>query len=85
MRGDILIVGPCAVAEAGEYVRSRYRQRRVYTINEHNDLRALTTYLTRLARLKPLRMAPLNPVHAALLLGWARWHGLHARTPPLLG
>jgi len=85
LQGDILIVGPCAVAEAGEYVRSRYRQRRVYTINEHNDLRALTTYLTRLTGVKPLRMVPLNPVYAALLLGWARLHGLHARTPPLLG
>jgi len=85
LQGDILIVGPCAVAEAGEMVRNRYRHRRVYTINEHNDLRAITTYLGRLAGVKPTGMVPLNPLYTGLLLGWAKLHGLHARTPPLLG
>jgi uncharacterized protein (DUF362 family) len=83
--GDILIVGPCAVDEVAAYLRQRYPDRTVYTVDAHNDLMLNTTYQARLSGITPIKMVPLNPLASAWLLLQAKLHGLTARVPPLLG
>lgn len=85
LRGDILVVGPCAVSEAADLLRRRYPDRKVYSIDEHNDLMLNTTYQARLSGVTPTQMVPLNPMLASWLLLRARLRGLTARVPPLLG
>jgi hypothetical protein len=83
--GDILVVGPCACEEVGDILRQRYPDRQVYLVPEHNDLMTNTRYQARLMGVTPVRMVPLNPLHAAWTLFQARLRGLTARVPPLLG
>ncbi|MEA3341689.1 MAG: DUF362 domain-containing protein [Chloroflexota bacterium] len=83
--GDILIVGPCACAEVGDALARRYPDRRIYRVEEHNDLMTNTRYQARLMGVTPVKMVPLNPLVSALMLVQARLHGLKARVPPLLG
>ena len=85
LRGDILLVGPCAVEELEAALRSRYSDRRIYTVPYHNDLMLNTRYQARLSGVTPVRMVPLNPLLCALILLQARLRGLTARVPPLLG
>jgi uncharacterized protein (DUF362 family) len=83
--GDILVVGPCACDEVGEILRQRYTGRKIYMVPEHNDLMNNTRYQAKLMGVTPVRMVPLNPLRAAWTLAQARWRGLKARVPPLLG
>jgi uncharacterized protein (DUF362 family) len=83
--GDILVVGPCAISEAVGFLRQRYPDRKVYTVNAHNDLMLNTTYQARLSGVTPIRMSPLHPISSAWLLLQAKLHRLTARVPPLLG
>jgi uncharacterized protein (DUF362 family) len=83
--GDILVVGPCAMSEAADFLRQRYPDRKVYTVNAHNDLMLNATYQARLSGVTLLEMVPLNPIISVLLLLQARLHRLTARVPPLLG
>jgi uncharacterized protein (DUF362 family) len=85
LQGDILVVGPCAVSEAADFLRQRYSGRKVYTVDEHNDLMLNTTYQARLSGVTTVRMVPLNPIASAWLLLQAKFHRLTARVPPLLG
>jgi uncharacterized protein (DUF362 family) len=85
LRGDILLVGPCAVEELEATLRSRYPDRRIYTVPYHNDLMLNTRYQARLSGVTPVRMVPLNPLLCAFILLQARLRGLTARVPPLLG
>jgi hypothetical protein len=83
--GDILIVGPCACEEVGAKLAQRYPDRRIYRVEEHNDLMSNTRYQARLMGVTPVAMVPLNPLVSALTLLQAKLHGLTARVPPLLG
>jgi uncharacterized protein (DUF362 family) len=83
--GDILIVGPCACGEVGDKLAQRYPDRRIYRVEEHNDLMSNTRYQARLMGVTPVAMVPLNPLVSALTLLQAKLHGLTARVPPLLG
>jgi uncharacterized protein (DUF362 family) len=83
--GDILLVGPCAIEDLQALLRARYPHRRIYTVPSHNDLMLNTRYQARLAGVVPLQMVPLNPLISALTLLQARFRGLTARVPPLLG
>jgi uncharacterized protein (DUF362 family) len=83
--GDILIVGPCACDEVGDTLRQRYPDRRIYLVEEHNDLMTNTRYQARLMGVTPVMMVPLNPLVSALTLLQAKLHSLTARVPPLLG
>ena len=85
LEGDVLVVGPCAVGEVADWLRARYPGRKVYTVNEHNDLMLNTTYQARLMGVTPVTMVPMNPLLSAWTLIQARLHGLTARVPPLLG
>ena len=83
--GDILIVGPCACEEVGDLLARRYPDRRIYKVNEHNDLMTNTRYQARLMGVTPVMMVPLNPLVSAFTLLQAKLRGLTARVPPLLG
>jgi uncharacterized protein (DUF362 family) len=83
--GDILIVGPCACEEVGDLLAQRYPDRRIYRVEEHNDLMTNTRYQARLMGVTPVMMVPLNPLVSAFTLLQAKLHGLTARVPPLLG
>jgi uncharacterized protein (DUF362 family) len=83
--GDILIVGPCACAEVGDRLAQRYPDRRIYRVDEHNDLMSNTRYQARLMGVTPVTMVPLNPLVSAFTLMQAKLRGLTARVPPLLG
>lgn len=82
--GDLLVVGPCACAEAADLLRRRYPDRRLYLVPEHNDLMANTRYQARLMGLAPVSLVPLHPLASAWTLLQARLRGLNARVPPLL-
>jgi hypothetical protein len=56
-----------------------------FTPHTHNDLMTNTRYQARLMGVTPVRMVPLNPLHAAWTLFQARLCHLTARVPPLLG
>ena len=83
--GDILVVGPCAVAETKDILSQAYPDRRVYFVDEHNDLMSVTTYMARIMGVPPLRMVPANPLLSVLLLAQAKLRGLNSRVPPILG
>lgn len=83
--GDILVIGPCACDEVGGALCARYPDRHVYLVPEHNDLMTNTHYQARLMGVTPVKMAPLNPLAAALTLLVAKAHGLTARVPPIFG
>jgi hypothetical protein len=85
LTGDILLVGPCAVSEAADDLRRRYPGRKVYTINEHNDLMRNITVQARLSRIVPYKAVPLNPIVSLWLLIQAKYHGLTSRIAPLTG
>lgn len=85
LEGDFLVVGPCAVREVADWLKAKYPRRKVYTVDEHNDLMLNTTYQARLMGITPVMMVPMNPVLSALTLAQARVRGLTARVPPLLG
>jgi uncharacterized protein (DUF362 family) len=85
LTGDILVVGPCAVGEAADNLRRRYPERKVYTINEHNDLMNNIRYQARLSGVAPYRVVPLNPLVSFWLLVQAKVHGLTSRISPMLG
>lgn len=82
--GDILIVGPCTVEENLDRVRKKYPDRKIYTINECNDIAKITTYLGKLMKIKTLKMIPLSPLKALGIVIQAKLHGLDANIPPIL-
>ncbi len=55
-----------ATLAVGATLRQRYPDRRVYLVTEHNDLMNNTRYQTKLMGIKPVQLAPLNPLSA----GW---------------
>jgi len=82
--GDILIVGPCTVEENIDRVRKKYPDRKIYTINECNDIAKITTYLGKLMKIKALKMIPLSPLKTLGIVIPAKLHGLDANIPPIL-
>ena len=71
-------------------MRKRYPGRRIYLVQQHNDLMTNTRYQARLMGVAPVRMVPMNsvpmnPLQAAWILVQAKSRDLRARVPPLLG
>ena len=73
------------MSETADLLRHRYPERKVYTIDAHNDLMLNTSYQARLSGVRPVDVVPLNPLVALWLLVRARLNGLTARVPPLWG
>ena len=79
LEGDFLVVGPCAAAEVGDYLKQAYPRRRIYIVPEHNDLARMSGKVALLSRPKFWKMLPLMPWTALWLLLQARRRGLLAR------
>ncbi|RLE46803.1 MAG: hypothetical protein DRJ31_09630 [Candidatus Methanomethylicota archaeon] len=80
LKDPVLVVGPCAVEEVGEYLKQRYK---VVTVNYCNDLSAVLTALIKLMGIGTTRIVPMSPLK--LILTWinAKLHGSTANTPPI--
>jgi len=77
--GPFLVVGPCAVSETGELLKSMYKKRKIYCINQHNDLANVSGKLLRLMRPKTGDLLPLSVFEAASLMAAAYWKGTTSR------
>ncbi|MFO7559312.1 MAG: DUF362 domain-containing protein [Desulfobacterales bacterium] len=67
--GPVLVVGPCAVNEAGSRLVDRLGRKKVYFSRECNDLTALVESMCHLMKVSPFKMAPpINLIKAGYLL-----------------
>ncbi len=82
--GPILVVGPCAVSEAKEYLEARYPDRKIFTIDSHNDLAKVTSALMDFMDISTFDILPLNWGSTMAFLK-AKLHGSTAETPSILG
>lgn len=78
---DILIVGPCTIEENLDRVREKYPNRKIYTINECNDIAKITAHVSEMMKIEPLSMVPLGMDTALEILQQAMEHGLDANLP----
>jgi len=77
--GNFLVVGPCAAEEVGEYLKSKYRGRKIFIVPEHNDLASMSGKVVRLMRPNILGIVPLSPLTSVNLFIRARLNGSFAR------
>lgn len=83
IEGKVLVAGPCAFDEVGDYLAGRLGRKNVLFTRECNDLASTTGALTKLMKVSPLKMVPLNPVKSLSILVRAKLAGSKARIPPL--
>ena len=79
LEGDFLVVGPCAAAEVGLFLKRTYPRRRVFIVPEHNDLAAMSGKVALLTWPRFWKMIPLPPWTTAWLILKARRQGILAR------
>jgi uncharacterized protein (DUF362 family) len=84
LKGRVLVAGPCAYDEVGERLIGRLGRKNVVFTRECNDLASTTGALTKLMKVSPLKMVPINPVRSVQLLVLAKLKGSKARIPPLI-
>ena len=84
IEGRVLVAGPCAYDEVGDYLAGRLGRRNVFFTRECNDLAGMTSALTRLMKVSTLKMVPINPVKALEILVKAKLAGSKARIPKLI-
>ncbi len=80
--GPILLVGPCAIEEVGEFLKNEYPEKKIRTVNAHNDLAGVTSALMSFTNVSSTDVLPLS---FGTLLAYlkAKLHGSSAKTPPL--
>lgn len=80
--GPILIVGPCAIEEVEEFLKNEYPDKKIVTVNAHNDLAGVTSALMSFTGVKTTDVLPLS---FGTLMAYlkAELHGSSAKTPPL--
>ncbi|MCL2604773.1 MAG: DUF362 domain-containing protein [Defluviitaleaceae bacterium] len=81
IQGRVLVVGKCAIKEAGEALTSRLGKKNVYFSGHCNDLCATTNALCHLMKVNPLVMAPMPFLKSIKLLLQAKINGTQARIP----
>ena len=81
LKGDILLVGRCAIAEAQSVLHDLYPDRRIYVVQEHYNPTGLTIQLCRLMGISPSRLIPLTRLKATWLLWQAKLNGLDTAFP----
>lgn len=79
LEGPFLVVGPCAVSETEEFLKSRYKKRKMFFINQHNDLANVSGKLLRMMRPDIKDLLPLSAATAAALIAKAYWRGTTSR------
>ena len=84
IKGRVLVAGPCAYDEVGERLIGRLGRKNVLFTRECNDLASTTGALTKLMKVSPLKMVPINPLRSVRLLVEAKLRGSKARIPPLI-
>lgn len=84
IKGRVLVAGPCACDEVSDRLMGRLGRRNVYVTRECNDLASTTGALSKLMRVHPLKLVPLNPLKSLELLARARLNRSKARIPPIL-
>src|SRR5450759_65318 len=84
IKGRVLVAGPCAYDEVGDYLTGRLGRRNVLSSRECNDLASTTGALTRLMKVSPLKMVPLNPVKSLEILVRAKLAGSKESIPKLV-
>jgi hypothetical protein len=78
--GPVLVVGPCAVKEAGQKLIARLGKGKVYMSHECNDLTALVESMCHLMKISPLKLAPpINPIKGLILLLRSKLNGSSGR------
>jgi len=82
--GKVMVVGHCAIKEAGELLVSRLGRKSVYFSGYCNDLCASTNALCNLMNVNPLLMAPMPLLKSIKLLILKKIHGSQANIPFLL-
>jgi len=82
--GRVLLVGDCAVEEAGEALTARLGKKMVREAPGCNNLRDVLAALASFMRVDPVGMVPVPPWQSAWLLLQARLHRTTARIPPLV-
>ncbi|MHB8894062.1 MAG: DUF362 domain-containing protein [Candidatus Geothermincolia bacterium] len=84
IQGRVLVAGPCACDEVADRLIGRLGRKSVFMTKECNDLASTTGALTKLMRVSPLKMVPINPLKSVALLAQARLNRTKARIPPLI-
>ena len=84
IKGRVLVAGPCAYDEVGERLIGRLGRKNVLFTRECNDLASTTGALTKLMKVSPLKMVPINPLKSLKLLAEAKLRGSKARIPSLI-
>ena len=84
IEGRVHVAGPCAYDAVGEDLVRRLGRKNVTFTRECNDLAGTTGALTKLMKVSPLKIVPLNPLKSVELLLQARLNRTSARIPPLL-
>lgn len=77
--GPVLLAGKCAIEETADFFISRLDPRLVYRSPACNDLASTVKALTRLMKVNPLKLVPVNPIRSLALLAVARLRGSKAR------
>lgn len=81
--GRVLVAGPCACDEVYGRLAARLGRRNVFATRECNDLASTTGALSKLMKVHPLKLVPINPVRSLELLAKARLKGSKARIAPI--
>jgi hypothetical protein len=84
IKGRVLVAGPCAYDEVGELLIHRLGKKNVVATRECNDLAGTTGGLTKLMKVSPLKMVPVNPLKSLSLLARAKLRRTTARIPPIV-
>lgn len=79
IKGKVFLAGKCAVGEVYDYFKKRGVK--VYKSYGCNNLAESIRCLCKLMKVNPIRMVPINPVSAILLLMYAKLKGSKARLP----
>jgi len=82
--GPILVVGPCAVGEVGDYLSEKYPAQKIVMVNFHNALASVTGTLMKFMKIKSTDIVPMNPISTFLVFLNAKMHGTTAQTPPII-
>lgn len=81
IEGKVLIVGDCAINEAGERLISRLGRKNVYLSPKCNSLASSAAAMFHLMKVDPMVFVPINPVKALGCLVLSKLHGSTALVP----
>jgi hypothetical protein len=84
IQGRVLVVGHCAIEEAGAALVERLGRKNVYFSGYCNDLCATNAAMCHLMGVSPLAFAPQPFLQSAKALLLAKLHGTKANVPNIL-